>query len=1064
MADFDNEIIQDFILESREHLSSVEPDLLTLEGDSDQVDSEIINRVFRAIHSIKGASGFFDLNQINKLSHVMENLLMQLRDGKMLPSADLIDALLAGTDKLSSMIDDVEASEDIDMEEEIENLSSFLSDEKKKTKSQKKKSAKKETKIKEPVISNEKEGDIVSSDTNKKLFDTNEDDIRVAKANGKYIFVIHVDYEEDLENENRALGQLVEAVEKVGSVFSTIPAYEKGKKFEKPDNGEILILAGSVLEKDLLAMGIDLPEDCIIEYNADYVKVDKPPKTIDKSEKVDDEPEEKLVNDVSATPAKATQKKKSEKAAASLDTLRVNVGLLNNLMDLAGELVLGRNQLMQTVSSSSIEVPGLNSVLQHLDLVTGEMQENIMMTRMQQVGNVFNKFPRIIRDLSRKMNKEIELELKGNEVELDKSIIESLSDPLTHLIRNTADHGIETAEGRKKAGKPSVGHVLLRAYHEAGMVNIEIVDDGRGMDAEVLKAKAVEKKVISLDEAEKMSDKDAYNLIFAPGFSTAAKITDVSGRGVGMDVVKTNIEKLGGTVEIESTFGKGTRVNLRLPLTLAIIPSLIVDVSGEKFAIPQVNIEELVRIRAKDAHKAIERVNGADVFRLRDLLLPLVKLDQVMDIEPTFIHPETGERLLDRRKLLADRRAKGDGREYNVDLETGALSMPEGYVPVNDEELAKRDPNNESRRWHRASAVTILVLKVLDNRFGLVVDTVMNNEEIVVKPLSQYVKENTCYAGTTIMGDGSVAMILDAQGIAEDAKLKFSDLDRANQMLSGEGAYLDLRETLSTILFTNGSAEMLGLPLQMITRIEKVRVDEIEKIGDKEYIQYRGGSLRLIRLEDHLPVSAPDEEKEFIHVIVPKMTDTPVGIIAANVVDVVDEDIEFDSSSIESEGVLGSAIIQDKITLILDTFNFLENVDPEIYETKRSEYASHDKARLLLADDTPFLKNMVSTYLNSANYMVDTVTNGQEAIDKLKENSYDMIISDLKMPVMDGYELVKTIKNAEEFKNIPVLALSSDESEDRDQIVSEFGFDYCSYKMDKMSLLKAVSELSGKEL
>lgn len=1065
MTDFDNEIIQDFILESREHLSNVEPDLLELETDSESVDSEIINRVFRAIHSIKGASGFFNFNQINELSHVMENLLMQLRDGKMLPSPELIDALLAGTDKLSSMIDDVEGSEDIDMEEEIATLSQFLGGE---NPAQPKKKVEKEPEPEEVVAEVEKDeisedsGDDALSKLNFK-----DEDILNARKNGKFVFVLHIDYVEDIEENQRTLKQLLEAIAKVGSVFDVYPEYKEDVEYEKPEDGEVLILAASVLEKDLFSMGIDIPEESITAYEKGKAAKPKPAA----SKKFDSAKTAPAVAEKQKTvnPAKpAVNKKKadgsasSNKADSSLDTLRVNVGLLNNLMDLAGELVLGRNQLMQTMAGSATEIPGLNGVLQHLDLVTGELQENIMMTRMQPVGSVFNKFPRVIRDLSRKLGKEIELEMKGNEVDLDKSIIESLSDPLTHLIRNTADHGIELPDEREQAGKPKIGHVLLRAYHEAGMVNIEIVDDGKGMDPESLKAKAVEKKVISLEEAEKMSDRDAYSLIFTPGFSTAAQVTDVSGRGVGMDVVRTNIEKLGGTVEIDSTLGKGTRVNLRLPLTLAIIPSLIVDVSGERFAIPQVNIEELVRIRAKDTHRAIERVNGADVLRLRDHLLPLVKLYKVMGIQPTFIHPSTGERLPDKRELLADRRAKGDGLEYNIDLETGELSVPESGEEVDEEAKAKRDPNKTTRRWRRGSALTILVLKVLDNRFGLIVDSVMNNEEIVVKPLSKYVKENICYAGTTIMGDGSVAMILDAQGIAEDAKLNFSDFDKANKMISDKGSYQALRESLSILLFTNGAAEMLALPLQMITRIEKVRTEEIEKIGNKEYIQYRGGSLRLVRLEDYLPVAPPVEQKEHIHVIVPKMTSTPVGIIAANVVDVVDEDIEFDSSSISASGLLGSAIIQDKITLVLEIFSFLESVDPEIYSYRYSDISGEETVKLLLADDTPFLQNVVKTYLKSANYYVETVTNGQEVIDKLKEEKYNLVISDLKMPIMDGYELVKNVKAGKETSAIPIMALSSDESEDRDKIANEFGFDYCGYKMDKANLLKAVKELSRK--
>ncbi|PKN30515.1 MAG: hybrid sensor histidine kinase/response regulator, partial [Deltaproteobacteria bacterium HGW-Deltaproteobacteria-20] len=313
--------------------------------------------------------------------------------------------------------------------------------------------------------------------------------------------------------------------------------------------------------------------------------------------------------------------KAPKSAIAQPDSLRVHVSLLEDLMNLAGELVLSRNQLMQAISSGAIhqiEVAG-----QRIDLVTSELQETIMLTRMQTVGNIFNKFPRVVRDLARTLGKEMDLQLEGNDVELDKTIIEGLGDPLTHLVRNSADHGIEMPDVRVKAGKPAMGTIVLKAYHEAGQVIIEIVDDGGGLDTEKIVAKALSRGLISPDQAKSMSDKEKANLIFLPGLSTAEQVTDVSGRGVGMDVVKSNLDQLGGQVDIETERGKGTTIRIKLPLTLAIIPSLLVSVGQERYAIPQVNVDELLRIPVDQITERVELVGDAEVLLLRGELIPL---------------------------------------------------------------------------------------------------------------------------------------------------------------------------------------------------------------------------------------------------------------------------------------------------------------------------------------------------------------------------------------------------------------------------------------------------------
>jgi two-component system chemotaxis sensor kinase CheA len=400
--------------------------------------------------------------------------------------------------------------------------------------------------------------------------------------------------------------------------------------------------------------------------------------------------------------AKAIEEHKRTSAVAN-STIRVDVGLLDSLMNLVGELVLARNQILQ--HTSGLDDQGLLATAQRLNHVTFELQESVMKTRMQPIGGVWGKFPRIIRDLASSVGKQVELHMSGTETELDKTIIEAIKDPMTHIVRNSVDHGLESPRERVAAGKSATGRVELRAYHEGGRVNIEISDDGRGLDPEKLKAKAIEKGVVTAEAASRMSPRELTNLIFAPGFSTAEKVTNISGRGVGMDVVRTNIEKIGGTLDLSSEVGKGTKIEIKIPLTLAIVPALIVEGRGERFAIPQLSLVELVRLEGQEVRTKIEQVHGTPIYRLRGQLLPIVDLAEVLGLDPRAAESE--------------------------------------------------------------AAVHIAVLQTDGMQFGLVVDEVADTEEIVVKPLGRQLKSLQAYAGATIMGDGQVALILDTHGLAE---------------------------------------------------------------------------------------------------------------------------------------------------------------------------------------------------------------------------------------------------------------------------------------------------------
>ena len=562
-----------------------------------------------------------------------------------------------------------------------------------------------------------------------------------------------------------------------------------------------------------------------------------------------------------AAPANSAAEEPSPAPAAAQgsiadSSLRVDVALLDRLMNLVGELVLTRNQVLQC--SVLHENPTINAISQRLNLITSELQEGVMKTRMQPIGVVFSKLPRVVRDVSTTLNKDIVLEMDGAGTELDRTIIEAIKDPLVHLIRNACDHGIESPADRLAIGKPGRGRISLRAFHEGGQVNIEITDDGAGIDPQRVKRKALERQLATSEQCLRMSDREVLNLIFLPGFSTAQAVTSISGRGVGMDVVKTHIEKIGGMVDLSSRFGQGTTVRVRIPLTLAIIPGLVVSSGGERFVIPQISLHELIRLEGDAVHKRIEYVHSAPVLRRRDMLLPLADLSQV-------------------------------------------LGLP-----------SQRPPEETS----------IVVLQADEQRFGLIVDAISDNQEIVVKPLGQQLKTLNCYAGATIMGDGKIALILDVAGIGQRAGVFAVSVDTAH---NGTSATINSSEgdRRTLLLFRSGSLQRIALPLSEVARLEKFPRSRMEQAGGYGVIQYRGHILPLLSLADTLGEMGNSDADE-LNVIVYQSSRGAVGLVVDEIIDIVEETIESHCGSVRS-GLLGSAVIGGRVTDILDVNSVLES-------------------------------------------------------------------------------------------------------------------------------------------
>lgn len=599
-------------------------------------------------------------------------------------------------------------------------------------------------------------------------------------------------------------------------------------------------------------------------------------------------------------------------AQSAKPSLRVNVDLLDTLMNLAGELVLGRNQLLQGIGSSNMKATELSG--QRIDMITSELQEAIMRTRMQPISNIFDKFTRIVRDLSKELDKKIQMDIEGKEVELDKTILEAISDPLIHLVRNCVEHGIETPGEREDSGKNITGHVRLKAFHDAGQVNILVTDDGRGLDPEKIAASAVAKKLISDDQVHQMTDKQKMELIFLPGFSTTREINDVSGRGAGMDVVLRNIEDLGGVIELESSLGKGTNVQIKLPLTLAIIPSQITAVGEERYAVPQVNLSELLRIPSSEVKDKIEKIGDSEVVRLRGELLPLVDLATILGIKKTYRDIHTDETKTCRRINIADRRSFQDQTEQGEICEN-EIERRAGY----------------DRRCHEQSAVNIAVVSAGAYKYGLIVDQLHDSEEIVVKPVGRHIKKCTAYAGATIMGDGKVALILDIANIAQIAGLfSASEMNRNGQKRKHKKEDQN-REIVSLITFKNRSNEYFAAPLRMVERIERIESKKIEYVGDRKVVQYRGGALPLYELSQVTDL-APLPDRENQEIIVFKVKKREIGLMVSAPIDVKQVVLNLDKNTLKQRAISGSTIIEEHTTLLVDVLELIQMMNPQWFK------------------------------------------------------------------------------------------------------------------------------------
>jgi len=817
MFESDDSFINDYLAEAREHLADIETDLLSIESGGENIDEQLVNKVFRAAHSIKGGAGFFNLSKIQELGHKTENVLDLIRSREMQPSADVINILLMAFDRLREMINNHKDSQEMDSAELVVALSGLVSAH---LPAAQKQSLNRILKITAPGV--------------KTVFSIPEFDLNRAKEGGRYIYLVEYDLIDDVQKRGKRPTDVLFILTNTGEILEAIFEIEAAGTLDDEPSSRLpfYILFASALGPESSDVLFDVPTSQVhVIYSpaaAAMPVVEKPVRRAPAAPlaplpEIPAPGRETVPIPVEPAPPVAPKPAPAAPPAGGETTLRVEVSLIEALMNLAGELVLSRNQLLEAITSSDQHT--MQKGAQRINLVTSELQEAIMQTRMQPVSNIFNKFPRVVRDLSRDLGKEVNLDISGREVEMDKTIIEGLSEPLTHMVRNAIDHGIETPEARSQAGKQPAGTLRLKAYYEAGQVIVEVGDDGFGIDANKVAASAIKKGLISPEQVKAMSPKEMTNLIFLPGLSTAAKVSDVSGRGVGMDVVKTNLDRLGGKIEIETSLGKGTTFLIKLPLTLAIIPSLLVSVSGERYAIPQVHINELIHIAAEQVKKRIEVVGDADVLVLRGSLIPMVRLSDVLGLERVRRDPSSGELALERRERIADRRSARYDTQGN---RVGAAG---------EHQAGLEQRQGEGRRFSKDSDLEIVIMTAGVLRYGLIVDELHDTAEIVVKPLGRHLKGLREYAGATILGDGRLALILDAGGIAAKQQLVSMAGSKRAAELEEAARREESAASHAMITFRNAQDEYCALPMDLVERVIQIQHGQIEWLGGRRTMQ-----------------------------------------------------------------------------------------------------------------------------------------------------------------------------------------------------------------------------------
>ena len=985
------EEIKEFINDGMDLLESAETALLNLDKGGDFKTS--FDTVFRCFHNLKGASGVMEMDKLQKHVHELETILMQSADLGQLSKSN-IEFFLKGIDAAKIILE----GKDVEFGYEP-TLISQQSESIPVTTTESKKEQKKEENTQiiaepqnapapgfeiDPALAeffaecseilervSEQLQKIESGVKEKSLIDGLYRDVHSLKG-AAYLFSY------------RQIGDVAHHLE------SNLEGVRDGKAEATTALNNLLFEGLDLLEK--LVAKAKIGQKLVIfddEVNLFVSKVLAA--EIESAPAVNQEVVAPVVSTsvVSAGATNSSSGSSSSGGSSSDDknkqvaqeesnsSIRVSVSLLDNLMTLMGEMVLVRNQILQFANKSD-DLDFL-SIGKKLNVVTSEIQEEMMKTRMQPIGNTLNKFNRVVRDLSNDLKKSIQLHIEGAETELDKSLLEAIKDPLTHIIRNSCDHGIEIPEVRRHKGKTEKGNVFVKAYHEGGQVVVEVQDDGKGLHKDTIINKALEKGIIDQQRAARLSEKEIFNLIFEPGFSTAAQVTNLSGRGVGMDVVRTNIEKIGGTVELSSVFGAGTNIKMKIPLTLAIVPALIINCADSKFAIPQVKLEELVRVDQSQNENKIEFLHGSLIYRLRGHVLPLLDMCSVLNLE-------------------------------------------------------ERAPEFFSK-----GIINIAVLKSEQGVFGVIIDEIQDTADIVVKPINRLLKSLNVYSGATILGDGSVALIFDVLGLSKYVQMNHTKTEGTHNINDKVAqAFSDVQEFL---LVKTQSPAKHAIVLGYVHRLEEFSKSQIEFSGPHRMIRYRDSILPLVYVNETLGYPNKESDATTVPVVVIQRAGSLYGLVVDEILDILSTSVQTDSHLIQRKGIFGNLRTDDQIVVVIDPFELISMALPDSQQNKDQSFQTENnlifntankstavaKKKILFVEDTAFFRKTIKNALESAGYDVLVAGHGQEAMDLLNEvqGQVDLVLSDIEMPVMNGFELALKIRANDKYKHIPMVAISS---------------------------------------
>ncbi len=906
----------EFIAEIRDDLASLEPDLLAMEEKGSAVDDDLINHAFRSIHSIKGGAGFIDFSQLSSLSHAMENVLMHVREKKLVITSEVVDALLAGFDKMKLMADTYGTNNDTDYDCKAQ-----------------------ETLLQKLIDTHSDGSEVLSGDTEScdipvvpedNTSATENQDLQTVRPFGnnplfrdmvfcvdrhrlenaidsqKFIYAVHIRFENDLAAKNKDPAEIIEDIKSIGEILFS------GLEDSEHKDGFYCVIS-TILDLPLLSQVLEISRTQMVLVDRQFIdcetilKGSRPAIVPEKHRTRDLEPlagqdeprtDSAVQPSAESRPEPAAEQSGTPEPAMPLNpqTIRINVDLISRLMNRAGEMVVARKQLRPLIEQHVKTNSLASKMMQNLDLVTMDMQEAIMQMRMQPVVDLMGKYKRLVRDIARKMSKKVDFILEGAEVEVDRTVLEKLANPVTHLIRNCIDHGIEPPEERLRCNKPETGTIRVKAFHQGGHIHLVISDDGAGIDPQLVLSKAFEKGLVSEDQLDKLTDRQKIDLIFLPGFSTSEEITDISGRGVGMDVVKTNIERLRGHIRIESVMGKGTQIHLVIPLTLAIVPSLIVGAGDEKFAIPQINIKEIIYLEAGQIRDHVENMAGSEVLRLRGRLYSVLRLRNVLGIKTYIRNPETMEKQEEKRKLIADRRSR-----------------------ITENKVSEKRHRSKDRRRNEWDSTYVVIVKFGANAFGLCVDELYEMEEAVIAPLSDYIKHIKFFSGATLLGNGDVIMILDIQGIASVSRLKFDAVkEHELQWQQKKHSGRQKGEKKQLVVFTNGCREYFALELKSVARLEPFKASDIHHTASLRYMEYTGLPVVVFSMDEFISAGRDKLDKGEGFIIFPKHVSSKVGIIAADIIDTITTEKPLTKDASCSELIQGKLFIDNMMVQVLD--------------------------------------------------------------------------------------------------------------------------------------------------